>query len=216
MHGGARLGVNVTVITPEGLRARRTRCCRPRAPRPRRPGATIEVSHDLAAVEGADAVYTDVWASMGQEAEAEKRKRIFDPYQVNADVMGRAGGDAIFMHCLPAHRGEEVTDEVADSPHSVIFQQAENRLHAQKAVMLLLHGRRLSGRVSVGRVSAVWIATIPPLSVVQPQAANPASRIRPASAGRLGEIRRSCAPGSRRARSARRPRRRARGRIRRR
>ena len=93
-----------------------------------------------AAVAGADVVYTDVWASMGQEKEAEARKKVFQPYQVNTEVMKRAGEDAIFLHCLPAHRGEEVTDEVADSPSSVIFQQAENRLHVQKAVMALTMG----------------------------------------------------------------------------
>ena len=85
-------------------------------------------------------VSTDVWASMGQEEEADERKRTFLPYQVNAAVMQRAGSGATFLHCLPAHRGEEVTDEVADSPRSAIFQQAENRLHAQKAAMLLLMG----------------------------------------------------------------------------
>jgi ornithine carbamoyltransferase len=77
---------------------------------------------------------------MGQESEAEARRRIFLPYQVNAALMARAGGDAVFMHCLPAHRGDEVTDEVADAPPSMIFEQAENRLHAQKAVMLALMG----------------------------------------------------------------------------
>jgi len=91
-------------------------------------------------VAGADAVYTDVWASMGQESETEERRRIFWPYRVDAALMQRAGGDAVFMHCLPAHRGEEVTSDVADSPGSVIFQQAENRLHAQKAVLLSLLG----------------------------------------------------------------------------
>ena len=106
----------------------------------RETGARIRVTSDLATVEGADAVYTDVWASMGQEEEAEARKRAFASYQVNGALMAKAGPDAIFMHCLPAHRGDEVTDEVADSPQSVIFQEAENRLHAQKAVMLLLMG----------------------------------------------------------------------------
>ena len=91
-------------------------------------------------MEGADAVYTDVWASMGQESEAAERKKLFMGYQINAGVMARAGADPVFMHCLPAHRGEEVTDEVADSSQSVIFQEAENRLHAQKAVMLLTMG----------------------------------------------------------------------------
>ncbi|MGH9523796.1 MAG: ornithine carbamoyltransferase, partial [Terriglobales bacterium] len=83
-------------------------------------------------------VYTDVWASMGQETEAAKRRAIFAPYQVNAGLFAHAKTDAIFMHCLPAHRGDEVTDDVIDAPRSVVFQQAENRLHAQKAIMLEL------------------------------------------------------------------------------
>ncbi len=92
------------------------------------------------AVSGADAVYTDVWASMGQESEKEARARIFAPYQVNARLMAHANKDALFMHCLPAHRGDEVTDEVIDSPHSVVYDEAENRLHAQKAVLIALLG----------------------------------------------------------------------------
>ena len=90
------------------------------------------------AVFGADVVYTDVWASMGQESEAQKRAKLFRPYQVNAALFASAKNDAIFLHCLPAHRGDEVTDEVIDSPRSFVFQQAENRLHAQKAIMLEL------------------------------------------------------------------------------
>src|SRR5262249_17311488 len=83
-------------------------------------------------------VYTDTWASMGQEAEHDERVAVFRPYQVDAAVMGRARKGAIFMHCLPAHRGEEVTEEGFESPASVVFQQAANRLHAQKAVLVLL------------------------------------------------------------------------------
>ena len=94
------------------------------------------------AVAGADAVYTDVWASMGQEAEKEKRARIFAPFQVNTRLMSLAKKDAIFMHCLPAHRGEEVTDEVIDSPNSVVYDQAENRLHIQKVILNLLMGKK--------------------------------------------------------------------------
>ena len=83
-------------------------------------------------------MYTDVWASMGEEAEAEARRLIFAPYQVNEELMAAAASDALFMHCLPAHRGEEVTDGVIESPASVVFDQAENRLHTQKALLSLL------------------------------------------------------------------------------
>jgi ornithine carbamoyltransferase len=92
------------------------------------------------AVKDADVVYTDVWASMGEEAEKEERAKAFKDYQVNMKLFKNAKSDAIFMHCLPAHRGEEVTDDVIDSPNSVVFDEAENRLHAQKAVMLKLLG----------------------------------------------------------------------------
>ena len=102
-------------------------------------GATPVLTEDpREAVAGARAVYTDVWASMGQEAEAEERKRKFAPYQVNEELMGYATSDAIFLHCLPAHRGEEVTAEVIDGPRSRVFDQAENRMHAQKALLYLL------------------------------------------------------------------------------
>ena len=92
------------------------------------------------AVAGADVIYTDVWASMGQEAEAEERARIFAPYQVNAPLLALAKPDVIVMHCLPAHRGQEITDEVCDGPHSALWDQAENRMHAQKAVLVRLMG----------------------------------------------------------------------------
>ncbi|MCK6510655.1 ornithine carbamoyltransferase [Myxococcota bacterium] len=105
-------------------------------------GASIHACFDPAeAVQGADAVYTDVWASMGQEAEAAQRKITFAHYQVNTELMQKARPDAFFMHCLPAHRGEEVTDQVVDAPSSIVFDQAENRLHAQKALMLTLMRR---------------------------------------------------------------------------
>ncbi|HEY8552177.1 MAG TPA: ornithine carbamoyltransferase [Thermaerobacter sp.] len=138
--GAALLGLNLRLACPPGFE-----------PRPevlalaqdlaRDTGATIRVLHDpVAAVRGAEVVYTDVWTSMGQEGEEEERRRVFAPYQVNARLVAHAAPDFIFMHCLPAHRGEEVTDEVLDGPHSVVLDQAENRLHAQKAILLALLG----------------------------------------------------------------------------
>ena len=104
-------------------------------------GAQLEfLTEPHAAVAGVDAVYTDAWASMGQEHEAEQRARIFAPYQVNRGLMAHAAPHAAFMHCLPAHRGEEVTNEVMDSENSIIFEQAENRLHVQKSILYLLLG----------------------------------------------------------------------------
>jgi ornithine carbamoyltransferase len=142
LEAGARLGVHVTVVSPPGYEPDPAilASCRAAAARS---GSRILVGSDLALVEGADAVYTDVWASMGQEEESEKRRAVFAPYRVDSSLMKRAGPRALFMHCLPAHRGEEVTDEVADSPASVIFDQAENRLHVQKAILLLLLGAAL-------------------------------------------------------------------------
>jgi ornithine carbamoyltransferase len=105
----------------------------------RREGGDIVLTHDPAeAVRGADAVYTDVWASMGQEHEVETRQQVFRPYQVNSQLMRAAGPQALFMHCLPARRGEEVTDEVMDSPRNIAYDQAENSLHMQKAILLAL------------------------------------------------------------------------------
>ena len=94
--------------------------------------------HPAEAVKKADAVYTDVWASMGQEAQAEQRKKLFQPYQVNSDLLKNASSDVMIMHDLPAHRGEEITDDVIDSDRSIVFDQAENRLHAQKGIMVFL------------------------------------------------------------------------------
>jgi len=102
-------------------------------------GGAIEIANDpVAAVRGADAIYTDVWASMGQESETEHRQAIFAPYQVNRELMSHGAAGAIFMHCLPAHRGDEVTNEVIDSAASVVFDQSENRLHTQKALLAML------------------------------------------------------------------------------
>jgi ornithine carbamoyltransferase len=102
-------------------------------------GSKLEVISDpKEAVVGADVVYTDVWVSMGQEGERMRRLQDFRGYQVNVELLRRAKEDVIFMHCLPAHRGEEVTDEVIDGPHSVVFDQAENRLHVQKAILTMV------------------------------------------------------------------------------
>jgi len=92
------------------------------------------------AAENADVIYTDTWTSMGQEEETAKRQQVFPPYQVNQDIVKLASPKVIVMHCLPAHRGEEITDEVADGPHSRLFPQAENRMHAQKAILVDLLG----------------------------------------------------------------------------
>jgi ornithine carbamoyltransferase len=136
----AALGTSISVATPEGYgpngdiiaAARRIA---------RTTGAILEITHDaVKAVTGANAIYTDVWTSMGQEAEAAARAKIFAPYQVNEELFSHAAPDALFMHCLPAHRGEEVTAGVIDSPRSIVFDQAENRMHVQKALLLLLLG----------------------------------------------------------------------------
>jgi ornithine carbamoyltransferase len=138
MFAGAQLGAHVWVATPEGYEPLRNSLSWAQH-RGAETGATCSITNDPAqAVRDADVVYTDVWASMGQEDEAEERRHHFLPYQVNAALFGLAKPDAIFMHCLPAHRGDEVTDEVIDCSRSVVFQEAENRLHAQKAIMVQL------------------------------------------------------------------------------
>ena len=133
---GARLGMDVIVATPPGYEPDATvveRC--------RRRGGKVALTTDAReAAEGADVVYTDVWISMGQEAERERRHEAFQRYQVNETLLRFASPKALIMHCLPAHRGEEITDTVLDGPQSVILDQAENRLHAQKAVILHLLG----------------------------------------------------------------------------
>ena len=138
MFAGAQLGAHVWVATPAGYEPD-VEAVRWTLERGQQTGASCTVTHDpVEATSDADVIYTDVWASMGQEAEAADRRKLFMPYQVNADLFRHAKFDAAFMHCLPAHRGDEVTDEVIDSPHSVVYQQAENRLHAQKAILLEL------------------------------------------------------------------------------
>ncbi|MEX2556025.1 MAG: ornithine carbamoyltransferase [Actinomycetota bacterium] len=132
---GALAGMDVVVATPPGYEpipqmAKRAAIIAEST------GGSVEVTTDaVAAVTGTDVIYTDVWASMGQEREAEERRLIFAPYQVNSVLAARAADGAIVMHCLPAHRGEEIADEVIDGPRSVVWDQAENRLHTQKALM---------------------------------------------------------------------------------
>jgi ornithine carbamoyltransferase len=136
-HAGAMLGVNVHVASPDGYQLPHTVV--QQATGVARHGARLRLFTDAAdAVAGADAVYTDTWTSMGQEAEADIRRATFARYQVNDALMALASPDAAFMHCLPAHRGEEVTAEVFESPAAVVFDQAENRLHCQKALLLML------------------------------------------------------------------------------
>ncbi|HYV18062.1 MAG TPA: ornithine carbamoyltransferase [Verrucomicrobiae bacterium] len=142
MYAGAKLGVNVQAACPEGYDPDAGVVARAQADA-KATGVKITVGRDpIAALKGADVIYTDTWASMGQEAEHAARVKVFRPYQVNAAAMAKANPGALFMHCLPAHRNEEVTDEVIDSKASVVFPQAHNRLHAQKAVMALLMGAK--------------------------------------------------------------------------
>ncbi len=140
MLAAASVGASITVATPPNHKpdAAVLRASQKIA---KKSGARVEWTSDpIEAVEDANAVYTDVWASMGKESEAAERRVEFLPYQVNRKLMSHAANDAIFMHCLPAHRGDEVAADVIDSPNSVVFDQAENRLHAQKAILLMLLG----------------------------------------------------------------------------
>jgi ornithine carbamoyltransferase len=137
VHAAMMLGVSMRVASPKGYELPNEVVLD--AARVAVDGADlVQFTDPKKAVEGADAIYTDVWTSMGQEVEYAERKKVFSRYQVNETLMARAKADAIFMHCLPAHRGDEVTDEVIESSASVVFDQAENRLHAQKALLLML------------------------------------------------------------------------------
>jgi ornithine carbamoyltransferase len=137
VHAAAMLGVHVHVASPEGYQIPHTAV--QQAARAARHGVRLRLFTDaVAAVEGADAVYTDTWTSMGREAEAEVRRQVFARYRVNAGLMALAKPGALFMHCLPAHRGEEVSAEVFESAASVVFDQAENRLHCEKALLTML------------------------------------------------------------------------------
>jgi ornithine carbamoyltransferase len=140
MHICSKLGAHFTIASPEGYEL---------------PGRPVEIARQIAsetgsqiklmrdpqeAVQGAHVIYTDTWTSMGQEEETRQREKVFPPYQVNAGLVAKADPKVIVMHCLPAHRGQEITDEVADGPHSALFPQAHNRLHAQKAILFRLLG----------------------------------------------------------------------------
>ena len=138
MITGAKLGVSVNVATPPGFEPK-AEIVEDAKAFAKKTGARVQLFNDPAeAVAGAHAVYTDVWASMGQEYAAHLRAQVFAPYRITEELMAAACPGALFMHCLPAHRGQEVTDAVIDSPQSIIFDQAENRLHVQKALLLLL------------------------------------------------------------------------------
>ena len=130
-----RFPFDLTLVCPEGYEGGKEI----HAFAAREAKGSVSVCHDPAGgVRGADVIYTDVWASMGQEDEKNARALVFAPYQVNTELMSKAKRNALFMHCLPAHRGEEVTDEVIESSQSIVFDEAENRLHAQKAILVAL------------------------------------------------------------------------------
>jgi len=141
MHICSKLGANFTIASPEGydLKLKAVDVARQFA------GESGSILNFLRnphqAVRQAHVVYTDTWTSMGQEDETHMREQAFPPYQVNSVLVADARPDAIVMHCLPAHRGQEITDDIADGPHSRLFQQAHNRLHAQKAILLRLFGQ---------------------------------------------------------------------------
>ena len=138
LFGAVKVGMDIVLAVPPGYEPKEeiVNLAKEDA---KKINSRIEIIHDSKeAVDGADAIYTDVWTSMGFEKESEIRKDVFKPYQINQDLVNKAKNDVIILHCLPAHRGEEITDEVIDGPHSVVIDQAENRLHAQKGVLALL------------------------------------------------------------------------------
>jgi len=138
LHICAKLGANFTIATPDGYEMNSQTVILGQQFAAASGSTITQLRDPHAAVKNAHVIYTDTWTSMGQEAETKKRELVFPPYQVNAQLVAEAQPDVIVMHCLPAHRNHELTDEVADGPHSVIFPQAHNRLHAQKAVLVKL------------------------------------------------------------------------------
>lgn len=140
LYAAAKAGMDITVATPKGYECNEEIVANAKEDA-KSTGSTIVTTYDpLEAVTGADILCTDTWVSMGQEAEKAERVKIFSPYQLNAELAKHAKDDYIFLHCLPAYRGYEVTEDIIDGEHSVIFDEAENRLHAQKAVMAMLMG----------------------------------------------------------------------------
>jgi ornithine carbamoyltransferase len=138
LYGCSKVGMDITLACPNGYEPDLEVISRAKE-EGKKSGCRVKVTNDpIEAVRKADIIYTDVWTSMGKEKEQKERAKIFMPYQVNTKLVREAKGDYLFMHCLPAHRGEEVTDEVADSRNSIIFDQAENRLHTQKAILTLI------------------------------------------------------------------------------
>ncbi|MHB8579640.1 MAG: ornithine carbamoyltransferase [Ignavibacteriaceae bacterium] len=138
LHGCSKVGMDISIASPKDFQPNKD-IIQEAVENAKISGSKVEILVDpIQAVTGADIIYTDVWASMGQESEAAKRNEIFKMYQVNSNLVKHAKKDYLFMHCLPAHRGLEVVDEIADSRNSVIFDEAENRLHVQKAIMALV------------------------------------------------------------------------------
>lgn len=140
MIGAAKLGMKIFVATPQGFGPKKDILNKAKEVA-KKNGGEINISNDPAlCVKDSDVVYTDVWTSMGQEKEHDKRKKCFKDFQLNKTLLSKAKKDAIVMHCLPAHRGEEIANEIIDGPNSVVFDQAENRLHVQKAILIKLMG----------------------------------------------------------------------------
>lgn len=140
LHGCAKVGMNIAVASPKGFECD-AQIVYEAQQDAKESGSQIVLTQDpVEAISKADVVYTDTWVSMGQETEKEQRIKTFMPYQVNAELFSKAKDDAVFLHCLPAYRGYEVTEDVIDGPQSVIFYEAENRMHAQKAIMVMLMG----------------------------------------------------------------------------
>jgi ornithine carbamoyltransferase len=140
LYGATKVGMDIAVATPSEYEPKSI-IVKSATREAKSAGVTVVLTQDpVAAVQGSDAVYTDTWVSMGQEAEEQVRLGAFGGYQVDADLMSKAKNGAVFMHCLPAHRGQEVTDDVIDGPQSAVWRQAENRLHVQKALLYMLLG----------------------------------------------------------------------------